>query len=88
MNKQRRKSIYRVIGQLDVVSNEVQSCMTNIKNIKANEKCSYDSIPDNLSESQRAIDSETALDILDDYLDDMQNIIETISNMKDKMYDI
>lgn len=74
MNKKRREQIYAVISQLKI--NE-----DRLRTILAEEENAFDSMPENLQSSLRGEESEEAIDILTDTVDDLSKII-------DKLYDI
>lgn len=74
MNKKRREQIYAVISQLKI--NE-----DRLRTILAEEENAFDSMPENLQSSLRGEESEEAIDILTDAVDDLSKII-------DKLYDI
>ncbi len=74
MNKKRREQIYAVISQLKI--NE-----DRLRLILAEEENAFDSMPENLQSSLRGEESEEAIDILTDAVDDLSKII-------DELYDI
>lgn len=71
MNKMRRKELSGIIKSLNVVidKNNLYSIINELDSIKDDEQNYYDNIPENLQYSQRAEDSEQAIDNLEEALD-------------------
>lgn len=70
MNKSRRKELLEVIKELNKIQDrdDLYSCINTLENIKDDEQDYYDNIPENLQYSQRAEDSEQAIENMDDAL--------------------
>lgn len=70
MNKSRRKELLEVIKELNKIQDrdDLYSCINILENIKDDEQDYYDNIPENLQYSQRAEDSEQAIENMDDAL--------------------
>ena len=79
MNKTRRKELSEVIRELNLMQDksDLNSIINTLENIKSDEESYYDNIPENLQYSQRAEDSERAIDNLDDAL----NLLNEISDI-------
>lgn len=75
MNKQRRKEISRIINKLHEISTkkDLEECINDLDNVLYDESESFENIPENLQDSQRAIDSENAIGTLEDVLDELNN---------------
>lgn len=71
MNKARRKELSDVIRGLNVIKerDDLADWMSILDTIKSDEEGYYDNIPENLQYSQRAEDSEAAIESLDEALD-------------------
>lgn len=74
MNKDRRKQIRTICAQLKRTKEDLESLMSEEQN-------SYDSIPENLQESDRAQESEEALDNLDDAIDAIVDAVDSLQNI-------
>ncbi|MGN0493572.1 MAG: hypothetical protein ACI4F7_07995 [Acutalibacteraceae bacterium] len=70
MNNTRRKKLGEVIDGLDVIQDrkDLYAWINTLDNLKDEEQDYYDNIPENLQYSQRAEDSEAAIDNLDEAL--------------------
>ena len=68
MNKTRRKELTDVINGLNEMQDkdDLYSWINDLENIKDDEEYYYDNIPENLQSSQRACDSEEAIDNLNE----------------------
>lgn len=71
MNKTRRKELGQVIYGLGKIQDreDLYAWIDILDNLKDEEQDYYDNIPENLQYSQRAEDSEAAIDNLDEALD-------------------
>lgn len=71
MNKARRKELSKLSNELNIIrdKDDLYSCINTLESIKDDEQDYYDNIPENLQYSQRAEDSETAIDNLEEALD-------------------
>lgn len=71
MNKTRRKELGQVIYGLGKIQDreDLYAWINILDNLKDEEQDYYDNIPENLQYSQRAEDSEAAIDNLDEALD-------------------
>ena len=74
MNKVRREQISTVVGKL-------KDCKDVLEEIKNDEDCSRENMPENLENSQRYTDSEEASDSLDDATSDIGNAIDTLEKI-------
>lgn len=81
MNKMRRKELSDLIKVLRMAETTDDVCcvVNTLENIRDDEESYYDNIPENLQCSQRAYDSENAIDNMNDAL----NVLEEICNSKD-----
>lgn len=78
MNKARRKELSNVIRGLSILQdkNDLYSWISTLDNIKDNEQGYYDNIPENLQYSQRAEDSEQAIEYLEEALDLLNEVYD------------
>ena len=74
MNKQRRERIRRLVSSMRILENEIEDILNE-------EQDYYDNIPENLLSSDRAVDSEEAIDNLDDALDYITQLIDAIESI-------
>ena len=71
MNKTRRKKIENQI-------NVIEAALSEIEDLKDEEQESFDNIPENLQMSDRAMDSEMALDAMNDAIESIEDGIASI----------
>lgn len=85
MNKARRKELSEVIKALSTMQDkdDLYSIIYDLENIKSDEEDYYDNIPENLQYSQRAEDSEQAIENMDDALDLLNDVYEADEFDKD-----
>lgn len=74
MNRERRK-------QLTKISEDIDAIRDNLENILADEEDYHDNIPENLQYSQRAGDSENAIELMNDAIECMNEAIEIIESI-------
>ena len=76
MNKARRKELETVISNLNEIQgkDDLYACINELEKIRDDEQDYYDNIPENLQYSQRAEDSEAAIDNLEEALDLMNEV--------------
>ena len=71
MNKQRRKLIKNNIDSLEIIK-------SNIEDILSDEEFYFDNMPENLQGSMRGEDSQNAIDILGEVVDELEAIIDSL----------
>ena len=71
MNNQRRKEIKNVVKELENIKNTINSILID-------EQFCYDNMPENLQGSTRAINSEDAIDNLNDACDLIDDVIGSL----------
>ena len=78
MNKLRRKELGQVINGLNTIQDrdDLYSWINTLDNIKYDEESYYDNIPENLQYSQRAEDSEAAIENLEEALDLLNEVYD------------
>ena len=71
MNKARRLELNNLIKELRFVQDkdDIYGVINTLENIRDDEESYYDNIPENLQSSQRAYDSEAAIENMNDALD-------------------
>lgn len=79
MNKMRRKDLMGLIKELRAYrdNGDIYSVINGLENIRDDEESYYDNIPENLQSSQRAYDSESAIDNMNDALDILNEAYES-----------
>ncbi len=78
MNKARRKELAGVIKGLNTIQDrdDLYSWINTLDNIKDDEQDYYDNIPENLQYSQRAEDSEQAIEYMEEALDLLNEVYD------------
>lgn len=71
MNKQRRRALEDLAGQIDALKNEVST-------FKEEEETARDNLPDSLQEGERGQAMETAADTLEEAVDALQEAMDKI----------
>lgn len=74
MNKQRRKLIYVNVKLLESIKNELE-------NILSDEEICFDNMPENLQGSIRGEESEAAIDLLVESIDNLEEAISSLSEI-------
>lgn len=71
MNKMRRKDLMNLVRELRMCrdKDDIYAVINGLENVRDDEESYYDNIPENLQSSQRAYDSESAIDNMNDALD-------------------
>lgn len=71
MNKRRREQVKTVYTQLKDIKFDIESILRD-------EQDSYDAIPENLQETERAYESEEAIDKLEDAVNSVEDAIDSL----------
>lgn len=74
MNKERRTKIKQL-------ADELKDVKTKLEYISQKEEQMLDNIPENLQETDRYIESENAIDVLDEVVDDLESAIESLNEI-------
>ena len=74
MNKERRTQIKKL-------TNELEDVKTKLKYISRKEEGILDNTPENLQGTDRYSESENAIDVLDDVIDDLESAIESLNEI-------
>lgn len=74
MNKERRT-------QIKQLTNELENIKTKLKYISRKEEGILDNTPENLQGTDRYSESENAIDVLDDVVDDLESAIESLNEI-------
>ena len=79
MNKLRRKELLEIIKDLNIMKDkdDLYSIINELDNIKDEEADYYNNIPENLQYSQRAEDSERAIDNLEEALNLLNEVYDS-----------
>lgn len=81
MNNVRRNKIHKLIKELEKIETSFDSsilsgCMSVLEDIKNNEEEAFDNMPEGLQYSSRGMDSEAAIENLDEALEYLKEIDE------------
>lgn len=74
MNKERRTQIKKL-------TNELEDVKTKLKYISRKEEGILDNTPENLQGTDRYSESENAIDVLDDVVDNLESAIESLNEI-------
>ena len=74
MNKERRT-------QIKQLTNELEDIKTKLKYISRKEEGILDNTQENLQGTDRYSESENAIDVLDDVVDDLESAIESLNEI-------
>ena len=74
MNKERRT-------QIKQFTNELEDIKTKLQYISRKEEGILDNTPENLQGTDRYSESENAIDVLDDVVDDLESAIESLNEI-------
>ena len=74
MNKERRT-------QIKQLTNELEDIKTKLKYISRKEEGILDNIPENLQGTDRYSESENAIDVLDEVVEDLESAIESLNKI-------
>lgn len=82
MNKMRRQELMALAHEVEKVqeTDDVYEVINTLENIKYDEEYYYDNIPENLQYSQRAYDSEAAIDNMEQALHALNDILDLKTN--------
>ena len=85
MNKARRKELSKVVNELNRIKDKdaLYDCINTLESIRDDEQDYYDNIPENLQYSQRAEDSEAAIENMEEALDLLNELYEADGFDKD-----
>ena len=85
MNKARRKELSKVVSELNIIKDKdaLYDCINTLESIRDDEQDYYDNIPENLQYSQRAEDSEAAIENMEEALDLLNELYEADNFDKD-----
>ena len=85
MNKARRKELSKVVSELNIIKDKdaLYDCINTLESIRDDEQDYYDNIPENLQYSQRAEDSEAAIENMEEALDLLNELYEADGFDKD-----
>jgi hypothetical protein len=78
MNKQRRTELRKIACDLANITTkeQIEDCINDIENLKFEEEMFYDRAPENLQYSRRYMDSEYAINYMDDALSSLNDALE------------
>lgn len=81
MNKYRRKAIMMLEHHLELLSMDfsedyLHTCIGMLEDIKSEEEDAFDNMPENLQSSVRGMESEEAIDMLEEALGYLEEILD------------
>lgn len=74
MNKDRRNKIQQIIDNINLVKSELQ-------NVLDDEEFAFDSMPENLQYSIRGEESQEAIGYMNEAIECLDNVIETLESI-------
>ena len=81
MNRERRNLIYDVVKRLESIKDNFEEIMSDIEEIQTDEDCSFESMPDNLKESERGELAQMAIDELGSAFDTAETVFDEIAEI-------
>ena len=77
MNNGRRKELNKLILKLECIEtkDDIQVCIDSLEGIQWDEQDYFDNIPENLQSSFRALDSEEAIENMDEALSNLNDAL-------------
>lgn len=88
MNKKRRIEISNNLHELVRIKDRIEFIKENFDSILFDEQDSYDNIPENLQNSDRAMDSEEAIEYIGEAISYIGDAIDNIDNAIDSIEEI
>lgn len=88
MNKTRRNKLYKDTLELKIAKNNLIKISDNLTNIKIDEEIVYENTPDNLQDSDRAVESEMAIDYMEQAIDLIGEGINKLKEAIDSLEEI
>lgn len=74
MNKERRFKIHKLINEISIKKEELESILDD-------EQYYFENMPENLQGSMRGMDSEDAISSLEDALESLNNTIDSLEEI-------
>ena len=74
MNKERRKQIQSVIDNIEIIKDKLQ-------NVLNDEEAYFDNMPENLQGSTRGIESEEAMDNMNEAIELIDEVIDVLNGL-------
>lgn len=74
MNKKRREEIKSVVARLKVINED-------LSDIQSEEQDSFDNIPENLRDTDKAATSEESIDVMDDAIEQIGEVIDGLTGI-------
>lgn len=81
MNKERRQKLKNIKTRLEMIVDDLQDVLNE-------EQWAFDNMPENLQGSLKGIDSEDAIDNMEEAQDEINNAITSIQNAIDSLDNI
>lgn len=76
MNKDRRKKLMEWAKKADAWITRGNELKSELENICSDEQDAFDNMPENLQGSSRGMDSEEAIEVMNEAIESMENAIE------------
>ena len=81
MNNNRRSELKKLRKRLELVRNEISSISNDLQNVLSDEEFAYDNMPEGIQASLRGMDSEDAIDNMQEANDDLENAIDLLNDI-------
>lgn len=81
MNNNRRSELKKLRKRLELVRNEISSISNDLQNVLSDEEFAYDNMPEGIQVSLRGMDSEDAIDNMQEANDDLENAIDLLNDI-------
>lgn len=88
MNKNRRKELIEWVKRAEAWIAQGEEIKTKLESICSDEQDCFDNMPENLQGSQRGMDAEEAIDIMNEAIESMDNAIEAAEEAASCIEDI
>lgn len=87
MNNDRRTQIECVINNVGILEQDATAIRKIIEHILSEEQAARDGMPDNLMDSENAVNSDNACDLLNQALDNFDNALGEIAEAREALID-
>ena len=81
MNNTRRRRISELKTQIDFANNYLKEASKKLSSILSEEQDAYDNMPEGLQSSERGMNSENSIDIMEETLDILDDAINNLNSI-------
>lgn len=74
MNKERRNQIRQIIGNIEEIKNRLQNVLDEEQEV-------FDNMPENLQGSIRGMDSENAIDLMEESIEGLESAVSLLEDI-------